>query len=94
MDTEEKIIDSNGYVRVWVGDGNNRKLEFEHRIVAEQCLGRRLRRGEIVHHIIEENKTDNSPENLAVFPNKSTHSKHHYLMNIGQAPELISLADY
>src|SRR5688572_14391551 len=35
----------------------------EHRVIAEQKLGRPLRRGEIVHHE-NEIKADNAPDNL------------------------------
>lgn len=37
----------------------------EHRVVAEQMLGRPLQRGEIVHHI-DGNKHNNDPSNLRV----------------------------
>lgn len=37
----------------------------EHRVVAEQMLGRPLRRGEVVHHI-DENKHNNDPGNLMI----------------------------
>lgn len=43
----------------------------EHRVVAEQKIGRKLKRGEIVHHI-DGNKSNNHPDNLEVM----THSQH------------------
>ena len=47
-----------------------------HRVVAEQMLGRPLRKGEVVHHI-DENKRNNSPENLMVFSSQKEHAKWH-----------------
>ena len=48
----------------------------EHRIVAEQILGRPLKKGEVVHHI-DRNKRNNSPDNLMIFKNQSEHAKWH-----------------
>jgi len=47
----------------------------EHRVIAEQILGRKIKRDEHVHHI-DFNKHNNSPENLAVM-NKNDHLKLH-----------------
>lgn len=55
----------------------NYKVVYLHRIIAEQSIGRKLRVGEIVHHL-DENKTNNSPENLVVcssFVHRQYHRK-------------------
>lgn len=57
----ESMTDSRGYIKIWVGD---RKVH-EHVHLAEQRLGRRLRRGEMVHHI-NGIRNDNRPQNLLV----------------------------
>jgi len=56
-------------------DGN--KEVFEHRAVMEKILGRKLRRGEIVHHR-NENRVDNRPENLELCKNTGTHIQQHH----------------
>jgi hypothetical protein len=52
-----------------------RRATAVHRIVAEKKLGRKLRIGEVVHHI-NAIKTDNEPENITIFT-ISGHIKHH-----------------
>ena len=47
-----------------------------HRVVAEEMLGRPLVKGEVVHHI-DENKQNNDPSNLMVFPSQADHARHH-----------------
>ncbi|MBM3328144.1 MAG: HNH endonuclease [Calditrichaeota bacterium] len=47
-----------------------------HRWVAEKKLGRRLRKGEVVHHK-DRNKSNNSPWNLWVFRSQKEHDRAH-----------------
>jgi hypothetical protein len=63
-------IDNNGYRRF--KDSN----KLVHRYVMEKKLGRKLKYGEIVHHI-DRNKLNNLPENLEVFANQDEHQEHH-----------------
>lgn len=48
----------------------------KHRMVAEQMIGRSLRRGETVHHVNGQ-RDDNRPENLRVFASRSKHMAWH-----------------
>jgi hypothetical protein len=71
---------SNGYVLVRVGTAHHladvRGYAYEHRVVAERSIGRRLRPAEIVHHR-DGNKQNNSPDNLEVVPSNAHHQYHH-----------------
>lgn len=57
---------------IWL---NNKRIEYS-RYIAEKCLKRKLKLKEIIHHI-NGNCTDDRPENLYVFPNQSSHMRHH-----------------
>ena len=47
---------------------------YVHRWAKENQLGRKLKPGEVVHHI-DGNKRNNSPSNLKVYKNQSQHMK-------------------
>lgn len=69
----------NGYIVYYIPDhhlANKSGEVYQHMIAAEQMLGRRLRSGEVVHHK-DENRLNNSVDNLMVFKTKSDHSAYH-----------------
>ena len=71
------------------GDGSTYTKNFgrhEHRVVAEQMLGRKLKPGEVVHHI-DGDVRNNSPDNLMVFASQSDHASYHAWMNKFFAPQ-------
>jgi hypothetical protein len=49
---------------------------YLRQLVAGQTIDRKLRPGEIVHHL-DEDKTNNSPENLVVCSSASVHRQYH-----------------
>jgi len=71
-----RVVDPRGYILIRVGVGHHladtRGYAYEHRIVAEKKLGRRLRKGEIPHHK-DENKSNNDPSNIEVLPSIAEH---------------------
>lgn len=69
-ETDKTYIDSRGYRR-FKNSGS-----YVHRWVAEKyVVGRRLRRGEVVHHL-DGNKLNNDPDNLEVMW-KDEHDEEH-----------------
>lgn len=67
-DTRRGKGKGNGYIK--------RGGRHEHRVVAEQKLGRPLLPGETVHHR-DENKRNNAPDNLEVMATRADHTRLH-----------------
>jgi len=89
-----------GYVLVFVGRehhlANANGYAYEHRLVMENKIGRRLRPGEIVHHV-NHVKHDNSEDNLELQPSRWHHNAEHRKLETrrqapGQANERIECA--
>ena len=73
-----RMTDVDGYVLLKRPDHPNATkggYVREHRLVAEEMLGRYLERHEVVHHIDGDVK-NNSPENLQVFQSNAEHLRH------------------
>ncbi len=75
-----RVIASNGYVLIRVGKDHHladcRGYAYEHRLVAEQSLGRKILSTEIVHHI-DHNQQNNDPANLKVCASNKEHFAEH-----------------
>lgn len=79
---DRKIDHRSGYVYVYAPEhpeANTRGYVYEHRVVAEQSIGRRLLENEVVHHK-DEVRSNNNPDNLQVM-DKADHARLH---NIGK----------
>lgn len=81
-----KSIASNGYVLVRVGTSHHlsdvRGYAYEHRLVAEVKLGRRLKPKEVVHHK-DGVRTNNAPNNLEIESSQQHHMANHRSSGLG-----------
>ena len=76
---------SHGYIRVKCpGHPRAAKNGYvpEHFLIVEGVIGRPLERVWVIHHI-NEDKKDNRPENLFIFPSNYLHSRYHCLKRKG-----------
>lgn len=74
-DPDRKIDKNIGYVRIYCPmhpEANTRGYVYEHRVIAEETLGRRLKKGEVVHHK-NRKRWDNCPKNLQVMSSLKEH---------------------
>jgi len=71
-------FDRYGYKLVYTPGRKAHPYSYEHVLVAEQKIGRRMRKGEHVHHI-NGNKTDNHPDNLLVMTDTDHRKLHRQL---------------
>jgi HNH endonuclease len=70
-----RTVDKHGYVLVYRPDhpfANSHGQVREHRLVAEQMLGRYLEPTEVVHHK-DDDPSNNDPDNLMVYESNSQH---------------------
>jgi len=83
----------NGYIVIYKPDHpkamtskNWEGYIYEHIVVAEQILGRKLTSTEVTHHE-DEVSSNNSPSNLKVFRTRGDHNRYH------KGFEIIRLSD-
>ena len=75
-----RTISSHGYIKILAGKEHHladiNGYVYEHRIVAEQILGRKLLKGEVIHHI-DGNTQNNDPLNISIKTSKGRHFYDH-----------------
>ena len=83
-----RIINYHGYIMIKSRNhpfAPKSKYICEHRLIVESILGRYLKPIEVIHHI-DENRKNNHPSNLYLFPNDGKHMNYH--QNVKKYPYL------
>lgn len=61
-----------------------------HRTIASRAAGRKLTKGEVVHHL-NEDKTDNRKENLAIQPHGAHTSAHNRTRHVSRLRKALAM---
>lgn len=84
-----KYLNKQGYVMILTNHGSVGRTSGwsnyrpEHIVVVENCIGRKLKQGECIHHI-DGNKQNNSIENLCLTDSNKHHKEIHFsLQKVG-----------
>ena len=75
-----RILHTNGYIMVRdynIRSGRSGDYKFEHRLVMEKSLGRKMLHNERIHHI-NRIKNDNRIENLMLFESPKKHVQYEH----------------
>lgn len=88
---ERRKMNSNGYIKLWKPDNpmaDKRGEVYEHRFIMSQILGRPLKNWEHVHHK-DNNRANNSPENLELVTTQENQSMKNIIARITQLESLL-----
>jgi len=86
-----KTKDKDGYIYIYKPKHpfhNNKNYVLKHRLVVEKHIGRYLLLKEQTHHL-NENTSDNKPQNLMAFTSNSAHQRFHKNPNNVKPSEII-----